>query len=590
MPNAESALPSYDADAFAAPDKECDIIMKGGVTSGVVYPYAVLEIARQYRYRSIGGTSAGAIAAVFAAAAEYSRTVRGDPAGFVRLEERCKQIPLILADLFQPEPRFRALLRYLLFAQNGGVGRWIFGPVLAFPITALTGTAAMAGLLWLLGGHLAGSILGGAIGLIGALLVRVSRLLLHDLPRRGFGFCPGTSVKGFRTKARNPDGSRIKGLTDWLHEGIQEIAYGADASKADPLTFGDLVGADPARPVIDLRMVTTNLSMRRPHTLPALGLDVAYAPEEWRTLFPSAISRWLEDKGEPSGRFRELTAFPDPAILPVVVAMRMSLSFPLLFKAIPAFTDDRGTLEILRHANGDAPPVRKARLWFADGGISSNFPIHLFDALLPARPTFALSLDELPAEANEAGNRVAIPQEAGQGIGVPTHDIKKLGHLLGSILSSAKDWQDQSLGTMPGQRERIARVYLTKQEGGLNLAMPKARSEALMGYGQEVGARFAAGALDFDEHRWRRALVAYDQLERTLFATEQVWRAGFGAWLATYMPGVKSYKSVTKTDRRLILQRFREFGALAGKFAPAIVSKRRKFPRPAGRLRIGPDI
>ena len=28
------------------PEKECDIVMKGGITSGVVYPPAVLELQR----------------------------------------------------------------------------------------------------------------------------------------------------------------------------------------------------------------------------------------------------------------------------------------------------------------------------------------------------------------------------------------------------------------------------------------------------------------------------------------------------------------------------------------------------------------
>ena len=49
---------------------ECDIIMKGGITSGVVYPKTILRMAEQYRFRSIGGTSAGAIAAALTAAAE----------------------------------------------------------------------------------------------------------------------------------------------------------------------------------------------------------------------------------------------------------------------------------------------------------------------------------------------------------------------------------------------------------------------------------------------------------------------------------------------------------------------------------------
>jgi len=60
--------------------KECDLIMKGGITSGVVYPRAVLELHQDYDFRSIGGASAGAIAAAATAAAQLG----GDP-GFERL-------------------------------------------------------------------------------------------------------------------------------------------------------------------------------------------------------------------------------------------------------------------------------------------------------------------------------------------------------------------------------------------------------------------------------------------------------------------------------------------------------------------------
>jgi hypothetical protein len=51
----------------------CDLVMKGGITSGVVYPSAIARLAGQYRLRNIGGASAGAIAAGAAAAAEYRR-------------------------------------------------------------------------------------------------------------------------------------------------------------------------------------------------------------------------------------------------------------------------------------------------------------------------------------------------------------------------------------------------------------------------------------------------------------------------------------------------------------------------------------
>lgn len=88
-----------------APVSECDIIMKGGITSGVVYPKAVLGLSRRYRFRSIGGTSAGAIAAVITAAAKYNRhgggfeTVAGIPS---ELRDR-------LLSLFQPSPELRVV-------------------------------------------------------------------------------------------------------------------------------------------------------------------------------------------------------------------------------------------------------------------------------------------------------------------------------------------------------------------------------------------------------------------------------------------------------------------------------------------------
>ena len=54
-------------------DRFCDLVMKGGIASGVVYPKAIAELSHHYRFQSIGGTSAGAIAAAVTAAAEYQR-------------------------------------------------------------------------------------------------------------------------------------------------------------------------------------------------------------------------------------------------------------------------------------------------------------------------------------------------------------------------------------------------------------------------------------------------------------------------------------------------------------------------------------
>ena len=65
--------------------------MKGGITSGVVYPGAITRIATDFRFRNLGGASAGAIAAVAAAACEY-RWNQGDPAAYDALGEVSEEI------------------------------------------------------------------------------------------------------------------------------------------------------------------------------------------------------------------------------------------------------------------------------------------------------------------------------------------------------------------------------------------------------------------------------------------------------------------------------------------------------------------
>src|SRR5947209_8162684 len=92
---------------FGDPRKECDLVMKGGVASGIVYPQAILTLAERYRLRSVGGTSAGAIAAALAVAAEYGR----ESGGFERLD--AIRAGLLrrgaIKELFQPTARTKPL-------------------------------------------------------------------------------------------------------------------------------------------------------------------------------------------------------------------------------------------------------------------------------------------------------------------------------------------------------------------------------------------------------------------------------------------------------------------------------------------------
>ena len=55
--------------------------MKGGISSGILYPPAICPISKKFFLIGIGGTSAGAIAA-----AEYRRRQFEDGAGFNLLE------------------------------------------------------------------------------------------------------------------------------------------------------------------------------------------------------------------------------------------------------------------------------------------------------------------------------------------------------------------------------------------------------------------------------------------------------------------------------------------------------------------------
>ena len=112
-----------------------------------------------------------------------------------------------------------------------------------------------------------------------------------------------------------------------------------------------------------------------------------------------------------------------------------------------------------------------------------------------------------------------------------------------------------------------------------------------MRYGQEVGHRFANGALDFDEHRWRRALVSYEQVEHAVAVHDHAWNAeGYGPWFASYAPKAKSYKKLTQSDRKAIHARLGAMAKEVTTFTPPILAPDSKFPRPSGRLRIVPDV
>lgn len=533
------------------PELECDVIMKGGITSGVIYPHAITEFAKTYRFRGLGGASAGAIGAAFAAAAEHGRS----SGGFEKLDAVPAQLGGGgLARLFQPERRTRGLFRILL-AATGARGSLVPATIGAHPVIALLGAAPGVALtvVGITSGQPVGWILaacGILIALLGAataLVARVTRTLAHDVPANLFGICRGLSTPG-----AGP------GFTDWLSERIDDIA-GLPAGSG-PLTFGALWGSahsDPgvARRRIDLRMISTCLTQSRPFELPWEARNFFFDPIVWRTIFPGYIvdaleavpparpvdgtsadrARWEWQNDLADAHAPRLLRLPGAADLPVIVATRLSLSFPLLISAVPLWSIDfrsTRTQEAFRlQRTGETAAASEKGVdfviqWFTDGGLTSNFPLHMFDSPIPTRPTFAINLGTFsPGQSvsPDEERNIEFADNNLDGLLPRYHAIPEsgLGALTGfaaAAFGTARDWRDNSYLDVAGYRDRIVRVLQSPEEGGLNLDMD-ADAIARLGRRGRAAARALTQqfteprygkATGWDNHRWVRfrALLA----------------------------------------------------------------------------------
>ena len=543
---------AYD---YSQPTRSCDVVMKGGITSGVVYPHALCELARTYRFANVGGTSAGAIAAAGAAAAEYGRE-RG---GFEKLAALPEWIGggENLVGLFQPSPGTRSYHRLLMSGLGRtGAGKWLRvagAAVRSFPVAAALGLApgvALAVLaVWTGSGALAiyaatAGIVLALLGLVLALGAQLAVGLPRALGRNGFGLCSGLS----------PERSPTPALTPWLAALIDDLA----AKDGDgPLTFGDLRAKG-----IELQTMTTNITHRRPHRMPWAGRELLFDPDAFRRLFPERIVAWMEEHppsleaGRDADRTRRrldallpLRPFPAPDDLPVVVAARMSLSFPLLICAVPlraldmTRTQVREAVEAIEEGQPPAHPLVAEVCWFSDGGIVSNFPVHFFDAPLPTRPTFAIDLDgfhpDHPRRPDEAAN-VYLPSSNVGGLLDSWHRIDSkpgLGSLTGFVSGIVRTMQnhvDSGLTHQPGYRDRIVHVHTAPDEGGMNLTMPPDVIRALTLRGQAAGRalveRFAekpgtSSGLSWDNHRWVRYRSTLTALATQLEELSGAWRS-----------------------------------------------------------------
>jgi predicted acylesterase/phospholipase RssA len=621
----------------------CDLVMKGGVTSGVLYPPAILELADRYHFRGIGGASAGAIAAAGTAAAELGRF---DGEGFELLETVSQELARgdTLRRLFEPTPATRPLMELFLGYTDaeradlcaadehcyGGHRRRFVRRLLARRLAPpfLAGLAAslalVAGLVWASGGlavDLAGLLwhllfglgFAGLVGVVAAAwwtyrgLYRDGRRLLAALAEQHFGVCYGCSPE------RNGGA-----LVDYLSERYDRMA-GLWPDRG-PLTFRHLRDGG-----IDLKLMTANLSLERPYIFPLEPAEaLAFKDAELQPFFPEYVMRALRAGGRqrqangPDVRLPEGYYFLPPAEdLPVIVATRISVSFPVLFSAVPLYTLSE---EAFERVGRTGEPVREADLlrhYFSDGGIVSNFPIHVFDRWLPDCPTFGINLADLPPEAmspaggrdrGEAEGRVAGedvdaaylsrpqlaqgPADAGEmaaqrlkqppgrrAVYLPRADAEDapewqriemgddaLGGLINlakAIFYTAKNHRDNLQAGLPSYRERIVTVRLKANQGGMNMTMTPAEIQELQQLGREAGR--ALCSFDFDHHRWVRLLVIMAQLERELGQMAETFEAdaSFDGLLARPeldgFPFAAAHSPAWRSEARQLIRALREF-------------------------------
>jgi hypothetical protein len=603
---------SYPTDVVA----EADMVMKGGITSGVVYPLAVCQLAQSYRFRNLGGSSAGGIAAAFAAAAECNRA----GGGFQELAKLPGLLGTNLRQLFQPSPSTRPLFRILLAAidhRHKGLSkdlrvlvaivraawRWFLGAdalVLLLGIGALllARGAPHSGGDWLdLSRGLPPLLVVGVLVGLPACLIGLVRLAKRELPANGHGLCLGSRGADWPTDVPS---SAVEPFTDWMHAHLNKAA---GLARSEVLTIGRLWGpaavkrftqlaakvgpADAMRaigPHVRLEMMTTDVTSCRPSRLPFADRSHLFCATELAPYVPRPVldhlvtTAWSAAGVElphcPNHTRERLLHLPDAPDFPVVLAVRMTLSFPGLISAVPLYMVDYAT---------SATPVR---CWFSDGGISSNFPIHFFDALWPRRPTFGISLGPYakPGDSDvhlPAHNEPRLPRRR------PT---ETLGQFVGALLDTMQNWSDEGQCTLPGYRDRIAEIHHTSTEGGLNLTMEKDTIETLAWRGLEAGKAF--DRFDFARHRWTRYLTAMGDLDVVVRGMQGRYDDPLPGGLPGYAEFVRSASGLgyerSARWRRQAVERTDDL--LTFVVPPARPDLVKGMPRPVSDLRITPHF
>ena len=503
--------------------------------------------------------------------------------------------------LFAAEPATRPIFDTLTAVLEGPKWKVLSSALANFWLAALL---ALLPCLSLMGVFLVlhvvyGTLLLGLVGLVPCLLLTMiivfaavalafTLRLGRTMPENLYGLCTGMA---------DPHS-----LTPFLADLLDRLA--AKDPAEGPLTFGDLWGTrDSGMPRdINLQMMSTNLSHGRPYRLPFEVNEenlFYFNPAQLNCLFPERIVKWMCDHARPeSDPGGKLVPLPVAADIPVVVAVRMSLSFPFLISAVPMHAREY-TIENGPHFE---------TCWFSDGGICSNFPVHFFDTPLPTWPSFAVNLRSASSAMNLP--EVFMPDRNSAGLQewlTRFDDRKGLGRLIGfagAIINAMQNWIDNSQLKLPGFRDRVVHVCLRTDEGGLNLNMPAEKIETLAELGREAGALLtehfspeSTTELSWDNHRWIRYRSIMALLEDMLGKVRHA--------LASPLEGDRSYYDLIErgrddsplsyrwereAQRKFAVAATRQLDALAQNWEDSGETFKEGAPRPTPELRVRPRI
>jgi predicted acylesterase/phospholipase RssA len=488
--------------------------MKGGITSGAVYPLVIAKIAAAYDFKNVGGTSVGAVAAAATAAAEHRRqTDAANPlAGLAELAGLPEKLggkergEPRLAGFFRADPATRrtyGVVRGLLTGAKVGaamrfaVSTWrVLVPAAAVIAVALV-LASLGKIAW---ASAVPTALAVFLLAVPAAAVHFLQQVLRALPRNNFGFCRLGPV---RKRGGAFDDEDQRPLTVWVHRLLRRVAFG-ESSDGPPLLFRDLWGLeqadDPADPRkdadwdldrrrVNLELMTTDLTRGRAIRLPVPTSrelpgdpvdngDLVFEKDELAPYFPQTVMDHLchgtrrlpqaeealfRQANDGEGEFYRLPLGRD---LPVVVAVRMSLSFPILISTLPLWR-----LGLADDPRGGEPTSVAQRILLTDGGATSNFPVHFFDAALPRRPTFAVNLvGTIETRKYEKPGDYVVPPADRVGWD-SAREVDSMGDFAVALKDAAQNWRDNAQAALPGYKERMFGLALGAGEGGLNLGM-----------------------------------------------------------------------------------------------------------------------